>query len=243
MNEPETHMAISPRTAPSQIAQIEAVSGVSKRSWKRWLFMTAVICLAGEPASAGFVYNFRFTTSAELGNTGVDGEVTGYFSLPDVTLGIIDDLFDAVLINELVVTSDTTGTGFAPIGVNLLTYSDPVLGITGWELNTYNEFVANGTTATGQLAFAASSGGGNGGLRPSLVIGQFSPDQRVGIITWNPDLDRYLGNRKVAAGSLEHGDTIEISAANAVPEPGSVTLLGLGLIGLARFAGRRRHAA
>ncbi len=65
---------------------------------------------------------------------------------------------DALKIRELVVTSDTSGTGFAPIGKNLLTYTDSSLGITGWQLLAYNSFVADGTTATGQLIFAASDG-------------------------------------------------------------------------------------
>ena len=205
--------------------------------------LCATIALAAIQANAGFVYDFHFTTTSGLGNTGVDGEVTGYFALPDATMGIINDLAGALLINELVVTSDTTGTGFAPIGVNLLTYSDPVLGIDGWELYSSDGFVADGTTASGQLAFSAVSGGGVGGERPFLAFGLSPSDssQRVGIITWNPDLDQDLGNRKTAAGSLQFGDTVEISAASSVPEPSGLALLGMGVAGVGGYRWRRKR--
>lgn len=192
-------------------------------------------------AHAGFIYNFRFTTSAELGNTGVDGAVSGYFSVDDSTNGIISNVSDALKIRELVVTSDTSGTGFAPIGKNLLTYTDSSLGITGWQLLAYNSFVADGTTATGQLIFAASDGVSSGGWMPGLTIGIYPGDDRVGIISWNPDMGKNLGRHKVAAGALRAGDTFTISAApNPVPEPASLAMWGIGALG-AMYAHRKRQ--
>lgn len=205
-----------------------------------WIAGLMLAATAGQ-VQAAFVYNFSFTTSTELGSTGQDGAVTGYFSLDDSTNGIINNLSDALGINELVVTSDTTGSGFVPIGQNLLTYSNPSFGITGWQLLSYNSFIADGNTATGQLIFAAAVGGAVGGLRPALTIGIAPGDDRVGIITWNPDGGENLGNRKTAAGALSAGDTLSITAApSAVPEPTSIAMWGISAVGMA-FARRKRR--
>lgn len=242
---PERRSTALSSADPTQPTRLTRNRNLRQRRLVVLLFISVIVCLFSQTARAGFVYDFRFTTSKELSTTGIDGEVAGYFSLPDATMGIINGLSDALLIDELVVTSDTTGTGFAPIGQNLLTYSDPVLGITGWQLLSYNGFVANGTSATGQLIFAAASGGAVGGLRPSLTIGLFPTDsqQRVGIITWNPDVALNLGNREAAAGGLGYGDSIEISAASQVPEPSSIGLFGIGAVSALGAMRRRRWMA
>ena len=193
-------------------------------------WVLSLFCL-NSITEASVVYQFNFPTSQSLGNTGSDGEVSGYFRVNNAS-GMVSSSADAFAIDQLVITSDTTGAGFAPTNTNLFTYSDAVYS--GWQLLSYNGLILDGTNyVSGSIIFAGISGGSVGGSRSGLTLG-IDSSNRVGILTYNPDGGVDLGNRRTASGNTNFGNSTSIMA---VPEPSSFTACGLAFL----FILRRRN--
>jgi hypothetical protein len=62
-----------------------------------------------------------------------------------------------------------------------------------------------------------------------------------GVGTYNQGQTGYIDNVHIVSGNFDETYDFEVAAANAVPEPGTLGLVGIGLLGLA-FAYRRKQA-
>jgi len=220
--------------------------------------LAAMACLVGMTKDAGATVTFSLVWIATSG-TGVTGTNNIDAAIGDVltleirmqtdqTLGGhgVSLNFDTDLGNELNLFASPGGKNFAgtTFGTTTMTsnYAEigPVTpgnessGATGGRINTFNAgvltgplFLPVGTYAVGTARFVAN---GALGVQPD------GPDVFVGL--FNTGVDDVLNNLNLAIpiGSLVFGNASVNSAV--IPEPGTASLLGLGLVGLV-LAGRR----
>jgi hypothetical protein len=143
----------------------------------------------------------------------------------------------------------TTGTN-APVGekdrLGLMTDDGATLI---WDLPT-----VSGDDADDDLPYTGGAGGTMASISVSLLPDGFTVNFQRGSRSWESDVLGYNGAATTLAsiaftgngndeGNKASGfflDDVHVEGT-IVPEPSSISLLGLGLLGLAGFSGRRRR--
>jgi hypothetical protein len=213
--------------------------------------MAAMVCLVGMTRDAGATVTFSLLwTSTSGGGTGVGTDTIT--ALPGDTIELqirmvtnqtlsahfVSLGWDTDLANELDVLgfgnwsgssfgTGTMNTNYAPLGTpNFITDSS---GAVAGRINTYNSALdlgplalPTGTYSVGTARFVVTGNVTTDGL--DVFIGLLDKDDVVGDNTATP----------IPVSAL----VFNSASVNVIPEPGTVSLLGLGLVGLV-LAGRR----
>lgn len=191
------------------------------------LIAAAVITVAAGTAEAGVINEIESNdTSGTAQNIDgastlfTDANVAGSATIPHVTI-----LMDASVDNE-----DWFVFTMAVAGVVTVDMDDA--GTTAVGVDYFAELFDSGLSSVASSDDDGNDTGDNGGF----IGGDSNPNFTTGVL---PVGTYYLQVQNF--GGTESGGSLNISGLTAVPEPGSIALVGLGLMGLVGVTLQRRR--
>jgi hypothetical protein len=165
--------------------------------------------------SGGLTYEYSFDVQLTAGSTLQKGGFFTIYDLPALPAGALSSE------PNIFWSSSEQKQGITPSGISVVIPDDPNIENVTWQWNGAGPITAPGTGNMDLGRFVVG---------PTTQLA--SPP--VANLTWLGTLD---GGASISEG------TVSINAPVTVPEPASLTLLGLGSLGLLGFGWRRRNRA